>query len=118
MAYFQAMEVGLQLGLSKVQIKGDSLIVIRKLQGNRVDRLVIGGYVYNTKNLCTAFQICNFNHVRKQENPEAHILAIEGLKREEDTYLLHDVPSYAKWIIDEDRRHLGRFGISGQIPPR
>lgn len=64
------------------------------------------------------FSDYSFNHVRKQANVGAHILAMEGLKREEDTYMLHEVHSYAKGIVDEDRRHLGLSGVFGQITPR
>ncbi|MBA0654748.1 hypothetical protein Goklo_021684, partial [Gossypium klotzschianum] len=53
------------------------------------------------------YQICVFKHVPKQANGVAHLLGTEGLKRDEETYLVGAVPSYAKVAAEEDRQQLG-----------
>lgn len=46
----------------------------------------------------------------KHVNDVTHILATEGLKRNEETYLMGEVPSYAHTAVEVDRQqpHLSR----------
>ncbi|KAK5787072.1 hypothetical protein PVK06_041723 [Gossypium arboreum] len=99
--------MGLHVGFSRVEIEGDSLSVIRKLQTKGVERSVIGAYISNIRTICEGYQICFFKHVPKQANGVAHLLATVGLKRDEETYLVGAVPSYAKVAAEEDRQQLG-----------
>ncbi|TYI12607.1 hypothetical protein ES332_A09G289500v1 [Gossypium tomentosum] len=58
MVCFQAAVMGLQMDLSRVEIKDDSFTFIRKLQANRVERSILGAYICNIKTICIRFQMC------------------------------------------------------------
>ncbi|KAH1063305.1 hypothetical protein J1N35_028292 [Gossypium stocksii] len=83
-ACFQAFQLGLELQLSVVEIKGDAHWVVRKMQKEE-DRSEIMPYIRDSKCLCAA---------------------IERLKREESTFLVNRVPPYVaeeavtdqKWV--------------------
>ncbi|MBA0813414.1 hypothetical protein Gohar_027270, partial [Gossypium harknessii] len=49
----------------------------------------------------------NQKHASRQANGVAHLLVVEGLKRNEESYLISEVPSYAKEVVDKDYRQLG-----------
>lgn len=38
----------------------------------------------------------------RQANGVAHLLVVEGLKRNEKSYLINEVLSYAKEVVDKD----------------
>lgn len=102
MACFQAVKMGIQLGLSLVEIEGYSMAVIRKLHSHNIDRSVLGAYISNIKMICSRFSNCLFLHIPIPANIVAHSLATEGLKRNEETYLVGDVPPFAKAALESD----------------
>ncbi|MBA0803280.1 hypothetical protein Gohar_013513 [Gossypium harknessii] len=73
----------------------DCLSVIHNLKDNRGEQSLIGAYIHNICVSCVIFQNCVFHHVQKHINGVAYALATEGLKRNEATYLVGDVPAYA-----------------------
>ncbi|KAK5784274.1 hypothetical protein PVK06_038797 [Gossypium arboreum] len=77
-ACVQALNLGLQLGLREVETEGDSWSVVRKLQEKMNDR--------------------------SEANKVAHLLASEGIKKGESTYLSSLVPSGVAEVVAEDRR--------------
>lgn len=107
MAAFDAIELGLQLGFSMIEVEGDSLTVIRKLQDKKLDKSVLGTYIYNIRGICSDLQNCLFKHIAKHANGVAHILATECLKREEDTYLVRAIPFFAQMVVETDKRRFG-----------
>ncbi|MBA0754141.1 hypothetical protein Gogos_021720 [Gossypium gossypioides] len=80
LACIQSLMLGLDLGLSKVEINGDALTVIRKLQGVSEDKNEIGAFIKDGKRLSRCFHTCQFQQVRRSVNGVAHLLATEGLK--------------------------------------
>ncbi|MBA0854320.1 hypothetical protein Goshw_029115 [Gossypium schwendimanii] len=96
--------IGAQMGFLNVEVEGDCLSVIRNLKENTGEQSVIGAYIHNIRESCVIFQNCVFHHVQKHINSDAHALAIEVLKRNEATYLVDDVPTYALDAVEVDRR--------------
>ncbi|MBA0560989.1 hypothetical protein Golob_017851 [Gossypium lobatum] len=103
MAYFQAVLTGAQMCFLNVEVEGDCLSVIHNLKDNRGEQSLIGEYIHNICVSCVIFQNCVFHHVQKHINGVAYALATEGLKRNEATYLVGDVPAYALDAIEVDR---------------
>lgn len=95
MACFQAILLGIQVGLQHVEIEWDCLTVIRNLIKSRGERSVIGAYLHNICVSCNNFQSCIFQHVKKFMNGVAHKLATKGIRRREGSYLVGTVPAYA-----------------------
>lgn len=79
-ACLQVVNIGRELGLTHVIIKGDSLTAIKKIQNQNRDRSKIGPFIFDIKERRTMFFQCQFQHVKRTENAEAHNLASEGLK--------------------------------------
>ncbi|MBA0615545.1 hypothetical protein Godav_015668, partial [Gossypium davidsonii] len=80
LACLQAVCLGLDLGLYEVVIEGDAITVVKKLQTNRRDELIISAYIEDSKSMCLNFRKC-----------VAHLLATERLRRQWNTYLLGGV---------------------------
>ncbi|MFQ6620607.1 hypothetical protein Gotur_000746 [Gossypium turneri] len=102
LACFQMIKMELHVGLTRVEIEGDTLSVIRKLQSKGIDRSVIGAHILNIRAICERYQVCVFKHTLRQANEVAHLLVVEGLKRNEEIYLIGEVPSYAKEVAKEE----------------
>ncbi|MBA0761501.1 hypothetical protein Gotri_024140 [Gossypium trilobum] len=83
MVCLQAIHLGLNLGLGMVEIEGDAHTMIRKLQAKEV-------FINDSKQLCSSFGSCVFRFTYRESNKAGHILATEGLKRRETTYLMND----------------------------
>lgn len=102
--FFQKkIKSSLNLGLREVEIEGDSRSVIRKLE-EKEDRSDIAVFIHDSKNLCLDFQTCIFLFTNREANKVEHIIASEGIKRRESTYLANQVHSGAAEMVAEDRR--------------
>ncbi|MBA0712681.1 hypothetical protein Golax_011763 [Gossypium laxum] len=75
----QAVEMGLEMDLSTVEVEGDALSVFKKIQNNGVDKSKICAYIKDIQQLKKGFQICWFKHTLRMEDMVAHALATEGL---------------------------------------
>ncbi|MBA0605877.1 hypothetical protein Godav_018409 [Gossypium davidsonii] len=102
LACFQMIKMELHVGLTRVEIEGDTLSVIRKLQSEGIDRSVIGAHILNIRAICERYQVCVFKHTLRQANEVAHLLVVERLKRDEEIYLIGEVPFYAKEVAKEE----------------
>ncbi|KAA3463501.1 reverse transcriptase [Gossypium australe] len=81
LACYQAIDLGVQLGLREVEIEGDSRTVIQKIQEKTEDR----------------------SKISAEANMVAHLIATEGIKKGENTYLLQGVPPIAVKAMAVDR---------------
>ncbi|KAH1047985.1 hypothetical protein J1N35_038769 [Gossypium stocksii] len=86
-ACLQAAIMGREMRLTHVEIEGDSLTVIKKVQNTGQDKSVIGSYIHDIKDLLKGFHKSQVQHVRRKANEKAHSLASKGLKMEEKTHL-------------------------------
>lgn len=89
---FQALDLGIQLGLSEVEVEGDSWMVIRKLQEEKKDRSEIAALIKDSKHRSLSFRYCVFRFIYRDSNKVAHFIATEGLKKGETIYLMNRVP--------------------------
>lgn len=89
-------------------------MVIRKLHAIGIERSVLGVNIQDIKTTCNGFQTCVFTHVTKQANTGAHLLATEGLKKEEDIYLFNVVPPHVQEAVNQDCSHLNSLGGSNE----
>ncbi|KAA3482737.1 reverse transcriptase [Gossypium australe] len=101
---YQAIDLGLQLGLRDVEIEGDARTVIKKLQGKEEDRSKIAAYIKDSKEMALQFRFCVFLFLNREANEVAHEIASEGLKKKENTYLSKRVPTDVEPAVMADRR--------------
>ncbi|KAK5811142.1 hypothetical protein PVK06_026464 [Gossypium arboreum] len=87
LACIQAVNMGAEIRLRDLTVKGNARKICKKLQANKPDRSLIMAYVVDLKEIRKSFQTCKFNYTPRSRNKVAHILARKTLKDERYTYL-------------------------------
>ncbi|MBA0747807.1 hypothetical protein Gogos_004691, partial [Gossypium gossypioides] len=75
----QAVRFRAKFGFIRVEIEGDALSIIRKIQSKDEDRSEIRAYISDVKRMRMNFISCRFQRAGRQANIVAHSLATEGL---------------------------------------
>ncbi|KAA3472007.1 reverse transcriptase [Gossypium australe] len=88
-----------ELDFHEIQIEGDALTVIRKLNLDNEDRSCIRTYIQEIKRKSLNFQSIEFKNAPRAANRVAHGLALEGQVYNEPRFWMEEVP-----------RSEGRFG--------
>ncbi|KAA3489700.1 cinnamoyl-CoA reductase 1-like [Gossypium australe] len=78
--------------------------MIRKLQEKKEDRFEIAAYVEDSKKMSLSFKYCAFLFLNREANEVTHLIATEGIKKGENTYLSQRVSSGAEAAVTNDRR--------------
>ncbi|MBA0730466.1 hypothetical protein Golax_004574, partial [Gossypium laxum] len=65
-----------------------------KLQKEKEERSDIGANIFDFRSIYVGYQECLFRHASRQANGVSHMLATEGLRREEITYLFNVSSSF------------------------
>ncbi|KAK5803057.1 hypothetical protein PVK06_030697 [Gossypium arboreum] len=73
-ARLQAVNLGIFMGLNKIEIVGDSKTVIKKCQNTGTDKSVIGAIVRDIQSRKDRFQEIEFYFVPKPKNVDAHVI--------------------------------------------
>ncbi|MBA0810743.1 hypothetical protein Gohar_002703 [Gossypium harknessii] len=79
LTYVQVVRFGAEFGFIRVEIEGDALSIIRKIQSKDEDRSEIRAYISDVKRMRMNFISCRFQHAGRRANIVAHSLATEGL---------------------------------------
>lgn len=82
------------------RVEGDSRSVICKLQETKENRSAIAEFIEDSKKLSMGFKYCGFLFINMEANEVAHIIATEGIKKGENTYLLQMVPYGTAVVAD------------------
>ncbi|MBA0743320.1 hypothetical protein Gogos_006014, partial [Gossypium gossypioides] len=104
LAYIQTIQFGAKSGFLRIEVEGDSLTVIKKLQNNVKDKSKISAYIVNAKRLKSNFVIYKFKHASRQTNRVAHNLSKEGLNEEANTYLVNGLSRSVAMAVEEGRQ--------------
>ncbi|MBA0657964.1 hypothetical protein Goklo_010214, partial [Gossypium klotzschianum] len=107
-ACLQVTQMGVDLGLQRVEIEGDALTIIKKTNINKRDESVISNCIEDINKLKEAFHTYCFSYTARERNGLAHILATEGLERKEQIYLLREVLSFARRKMEQERILISR----------
>ncbi|KAL4332661.1 hypothetical protein GQ457_07G043390 [Hibiscus cannabinus] len=102
----QAVRFAKDLGFSRVVIEGDSLIVIKKLNSDAVDRSLICPIVHDIKVLSKDFNSISFCFVRRRANKAAHALARECRSFSGPCYWIEEAPTATMVECELDRSRL------------
>lgn len=66
------------------------------------DKSVLSAHINNIKKLSEKFLQILFKHTRSENNNLANRVAIESLRRQEEMYLINDIPSYARKDLEKE----------------
>ncbi|MBA0787022.1 hypothetical protein Gotri_027824 [Gossypium trilobum] len=67
-----------EMGFGSMEIEGDSLVVIMKLRSPLLDHSDISSYVLEAQQLAKTFTTCRYQHIHREGNSVAHLMAQEG----------------------------------------
>ncbi|MBA0706403.1 hypothetical protein Golax_018514, partial [Gossypium laxum] len=89
LACVHAVQFARDLGLRRVELEGDSAMVISKLKHAGIDRLKISGYIRDARQMLLGFEHFKFYHIKRGGGDTvAHLLAREGFLRNCDIDLV------------------------------
>jgi ribonuclease HI len=75
LAVRRALSLADEEGFRKLQVVSDCLSVVQRINSSMVDRSHVGVVVRDIKDLANSFSSILFNHVHRESNGAAHILA-------------------------------------------
>ncbi|MBA0785178.1 hypothetical protein Gotri_028186, partial [Gossypium trilobum] len=89
LACVQGLQLGLDLDLefTAVEVEGEALLVVKKLQMGGEDKSEIYEYIKDGQCLSKGFQTCMFKYGHRSMNEVAHLLATKGLKNGEQRFM-------------------------------
>ncbi|XWS36260.1 hypothetical protein CRYUN_Cryun20dG0070200 [Craigia yunnanensis] len=84
------------MGFYNVEIEGDALGIIKKLQGKENDLSPIGTLMEEAKARARRFHFCKFLHTGRMGNMVAHRLAKYGLELKEERFWVDDCLDFVR----------------------
>ena len=82
-ALFTGLQMCLEVGVPRLIVKGDSLLVIMQLVGVwQVKKDALNEWYYGVIKLCYQFEAIQFQHVSRVENKEADAWATSELQKD------------------------------------
>ncbi|KAL6972056.1 hypothetical protein U1Q18_031740 [Sarracenia purpurea var. burkii] len=79
-ATLRVISLALNLGLSRVHLEGDALLIIQAINCQSEDISYIGGIIGSIKKIANLFQAFVCTQVRREANSVAHDLAQKALQ--------------------------------------
>ncbi|GMI80620.1 hypothetical protein HRI_001731300 [Hibiscus trionum] len=102
-AALHAVKLLSDLGFRRVEIEGDSLTTIKKLQSNNPDMSVISGIIHEIKERAKDFFKISYTHTFRRANMAAHLIAGAFRLGSDDLFLVEEVPDCALLAVERDR---------------
>nr|KJB54866.1 hypothetical protein B456_009G052300 [Gossypium raimondii] len=91
------------IGFMKIILESDSKTIIKNLQATKEDYSEIRPITWDVKALTMKFSSCHFEFVAGESNAVAHAMAVEGMRRSEDSFWVEDALLKAMEMADLDR---------------
>ncbi|MBA0801636.1 hypothetical protein Gohar_011989 [Gossypium harknessii] len=92
----KAVQIGIEKQWPTIIIEVDSLAIIKKCKNKSQNRSQVGVYIHDIQQRTGRSRNIVFKHTPRSANALAHILATETLKKEEEVYLVKNVPGYVE----------------------
>ncbi|KAK8483503.1 hypothetical protein V6N13_035159 [Hibiscus sabdariffa] len=99
----KAVSLAIDLGFQSVQIEGDSLSIIKKLQSATLDKSVISPIINDICVLMGSFEEITFSFVNRAGNAAAHELARLGAHQSEPRIWIVEAPTSVERIVERER---------------
>ncbi|KAA3465051.1 reverse transcriptase [Gossypium australe] len=110
-----AVTMAEEIGFHEIQVEGDALTVIRKLNLETEDRSCIRVYIQEIKRKSLGFRSIKFKHVPRAANKVVHGLAMEVWKYKDLQYWVEEAPRAVEELMNNDRnRNDGRRNDSDE----
>ncbi|KAH1031002.1 hypothetical protein J1N35_043176 [Gossypium stocksii] len=102
-AGLEAIKLGIDLGVKKLMIYGDSRTVLKKCQQTNRDKSAIGALIRDIQQKKHIFEEIGFHFIPKLENTKAHEVAKQSLLRGVSFYLENGVSDYIRQAWESRR---------------
>ncbi|KAA3450197.1 reverse transcriptase [Gossypium australe] len=99
----RALIFALTMGFTRLEVKGDSLAVIKSVAKKGNDRSVLRLITQHTRHLGLSFGEISYQHVRRSANGVAHTLALEGRRRSYSGIWHWELPASVQRPAEQDR---------------
>ncbi|KAK8655135.1 hypothetical protein V6N13_107725 [Hibiscus sabdariffa] len=106
LACLQAVQFAAELGVRRIVVEGDSLSVIKKVNGPNSDKSILNPIVQDIKDLCRSFVSIQFQFTYQESNGVAHLLAKEGRSLVSPSYWIEEAPLAVVSLAESERRQL------------
>jgi ribonuclease HI len=99
----EAVQLAKDVGLTKVEVEGDSLVIFQALKQQEACFASYGDIVQDVLHLSRSLHRVGFSHVRRNGNRVAHVLARNAIVLSSDFLVwLEDVPSFLEDVIQSE----------------
>lgn len=98
----RALLFAVELGWTRIQLEGDSLTTIKKLNSEEEDRLILRPIINNIRVLRQQFVNVSYFFVLRMLNCVAHTLALEGRRRQIASCWFHEPPDSVRKVMEKD----------------
>ncbi|KAL1161426.1 hypothetical protein V6Z11_A07G132900 [Gossypium hirsutum] len=88
---------------SKLILEGDSLMLIKKLQSNKVDKPILRTISQSIRQLERYFEEIDYHFVPRVVNRAAHALAMNGQSRRTHCFWVEEAPDLVVKMVEKDR---------------
>jgi ribonuclease HI len=102
-AAWKAVQFGRDLGLPKVILEGDALVIVQALQKEDPSWHKYGSLIETSRSLLRSFQSWSVRHTKREANMAAHLLAKEALRTPPETVWMEEYPVFLHEIVLSDR---------------
>lgn len=101
------------MGLHDVQIEGESLAIIKKLQSDKPDLSILSSIVADIKWKIGFFVSITFQHVRREVKVVVHVLVKEGSIFSKEQCWIEKAPDLVEKVVTMDRTKHCPLMLSG-----
>ena len=88
--------------LSQIEVEGDSLKVIRKVNSTSPARTMFGHIIGDVRHFKSSFDFCFFKHVKRKGNHLAHSLARRAILSANFDVWLEELPLDLEAVFQND----------------
>ncbi|KAF5475196.1 hypothetical protein F2P56_007026 [Juglans regia] len=106
LAMFRGLQFSSQLGINKIILEIDNLLLVETLQASEESLSMLGNLISEVKNMLKQFQEHQVQHVSCMGNQVAHFLARHAWRVQDVEMWMHFVPFFVAQYIWLDNSHL------------
>ncbi|KAK8608811.1 hypothetical protein V6N13_024224 [Hibiscus sabdariffa] len=106
LACLQAIVFAKELEFRRIVVEGDSLSVIKKVNCNIADKLIIAPIIHDIKEAARNLESVSFCFARREANNDAHVLARDGRFNGAPMYWIEEAPVNVVLAAELDRRRM------------
>lgn len=102
LATVQPIQFSKEMGFRRIELEGDSLVIISKLESQTVDRSEVRPYIREAHRVLSTFESFKLHHIKRGGNRVAHLIDKEGFLCRRDVQWVEEEPSVVMNLVAEE----------------